>query len=82
MRLSVHTAPSAALVVDLTGVTFIGSAGLSTLLAEQLRRAEHDGELVVVANERPVRRAITRVGLSDAITMTASLADALAIART
>jgi anti-anti-sigma factor len=49
-------APRAPVVVDLTGVTFFGSAGLHELLLQHRRAEEHRMQLRVVAAHRTVLR--------------------------
>lgn len=64
------------LVVDLSGVSFLASAGLKLLVAAQ--QASGAGTRVrVVANDRHTFRPIEITGLSEQIAVYPSLADAL-----
>lgn len=64
-------------VVDLTGVTFLGSVGLSVLVEHHQRRQEAGGSLYVAAGNRVVARAIAMTGLSDTLTMFDTLDEAV-----
>lgn len=55
--------PPAPVVVDLTGVTFLASAGLSALAEHGQRYAELGSRLHVVATDRAVVRPIIVTGL-------------------
>lgn len=64
------------LVVDLSGVSFLASAGLKLLVAAQ--QASGDGTRVrVVADDRHTFRPIEMTGISEQIAVYPSLADAL-----
>lgn len=64
------------LVVDLSGVSFLASAGLNLLVAAQ--QASGDGTRVrVVANDPRTFRPIEITGLSEQIAVFPSLAEAL-----
>lgn len=52
-----------AVLLDLTGVGFLGSAGLSELVAAKERAAERDVTLLLVANSRVVLRPLEVTGL-------------------
>lgn len=56
--------PPAPVVVDLTGVEFLGSAGLNELLAQHNRADEQSTPLRIVATQRPVLRLIEVAGLN------------------
>ena len=58
--------PPAPVLLDLTGVTFIGSAGLSVLLDHQERCAELGTRLRVVGG-REVIRVVTVTGLAQTL---------------
>jgi anti-anti-sigma factor len=60
----VATAPSR-VVIDLTGVTFIGSAGLALLVEQHAKCAERNVVLVVVASGSVVPRAIQVTALDQ-----------------
>jgi anti-sigma B factor antagonist len=69
------------LVLDLTEVRFLGSAGLRTLLDSAAEAARHDGYQplrVVVDENRPVIRPIEIVGLDNVLALYHSVGDALA----
>jgi anti-sigma B factor antagonist len=54
-------------LLDLSGVDFLGSAGLSVMV-EAARRADgSQGRLAVLVTHRPVRRAIEVTGLDAAL---------------
>jgi anti-sigma B factor antagonist len=59
--------PPAPVVVDLTGVTFLASAGLSALAEYGRRYAELGSQLRVVATDRAVVRPITMTGLRECL---------------
>jgi len=69
------------LVLDLTQVRFLGSAGLRTLLdsaAEAVTHRGHEPLRVVVDENRPVVRPIEIVGLDNVLALYHSVSDALA----
>lgn len=69
------------LVLDLTEVQFLGSAGLRTLLDSAAEAMHHDGYQplrVVVDENRPVIRPIEIVGLDNVLALYHSVNDALA----
>ncbi len=55
--------PPAPVVVDLTGVTFLGAAGLSVLVDHHERCAALGSALLIVPGSKAVRRAMTVTGL-------------------
>ena len=55
--------PPAPVVLDLTGVTFMASAGLSVLVAHHRRCADLGSRLAIVANSRAVTRPVKLTGL-------------------
>jgi anti-sigma B factor antagonist len=70
--------PPAPLVLDLTGVTFMGSCGLELLMRHEARcRVAGRTLRVVVANNRAVLRPLSLTGLTTAVTLVDTLADAL-----
>lgn len=71
-------AGAGACVVDLTEVTFLGSAGLTALL-DGTREAEHRQEplRIVVDANRPVIRPIEITGLDDVLSLYHSVDEAL-----
>lgn len=67
-------------ILDLTGVTFLSSAGLSLLIKTDRRMRDAGGSLFVVAGNRLVTRAITRTGLADVLTLFGTPDEAVAAA--
>jgi anti-sigma B factor antagonist len=65
------------LVVDLSGVDFLASAGLSALV-DGHRKAGEGGRFRVVAAGPATRRVLELTGLTDQLAVFASRADALA----
>jgi anti-sigma B factor antagonist len=70
----------AAVVVDLTGVTFLASSGLAVLIHAARRATESGGRLHVVAATRAVSRPITVTGADALFDTHADLHSALAAA--
>lgn len=66
--------PPAPVVLDLEAVSFIGSAGLNTLIVHHLRCAELGSRLVVVAGHW-VTRVLSLSGLDEVISVTPAGAD-------
>jgi anti-sigma B factor antagonist len=66
------------LVLELTGVTFMGSSGLELLMKHGERCRAAGRTMLVVANSRAVLRPISLTGLTTAVTLVSTLADALA----
>lgn len=64
-------------VVDLTDVTFLASAGLQVLLEHERRCRETNIHLSVVVSNRSVARTIVLTGLTEVLAVRASLAEAL-----
>jgi anti-anti-sigma factor len=76
-RLSAELADSGQagqVVVDLTGVSFLGSAGVAVLV----ERHRHGGHVRIVAGNPTVRRTLERTGLLAALPVFDTLDDALA----
>jgi len=65
----------AMLVVDLDGLTFLGSRGLSALV--EVNKVAGPGVMRVVAGSRPSRRAIEITGLDHVLTICATVDEAL-----
>jgi len=61
-----------ALVLDLSGVRFLGSAGLAVLVEAQRWADAHDVALRLIANTRAVTRPLEVTGLIDLFTLGAS----------
>jgi anti-sigma B factor antagonist len=68
----------AALVLDLTGVTFFASAGLHVLVDAQHDAAAAGLTLLVVANSRIVLRPMQITGVDQLVTVVGSVDQALA----
>jgi anti-sigma B factor antagonist len=62
-------------IVDLTGVDFLGSAGLSVLVEAARRAMDAGSGLVIVAGNHPVLHAIEVTGLDAVLTVVSTLAD-------
>jgi anti-sigma B factor antagonist len=73
-----QVAPPGPLVVDLTGVTFMASVGLGTLVEHSRLCRDADVELRVVAGNRTVLRAISLTGLDELLSVLTTLSEALA----
>jgi anti-sigma B factor antagonist len=52
-------------VVDLSAVSFLGSAGIGVLIGQRNRLTEAEGDLVLRSPEGMVRQALEAVGLED-----------------
>jgi len=75
--LNVHLVAAQRVVLDLDGVQFMGSAGLS-VLAKANELALRDGrELRLVCNSRSANRALEVTGLRDQFTFFDNVSDAL-----
>lgn len=68
----------AVLVVDLSGVRFLGSTGLTTLALTQRAAQERDVDLRVVANSRATLRPLHITGMRESLAIYASHTEALA----
>ncbi|MEU3643537.1 STAS domain-containing protein [Lentzea sp. NPDC034063] len=66
-----------AIVVDLGGVKFLGSAGLEALVLGQQRASNAGVEFVVVASSRAALRPIEATGLDAVFTILGSMDEAL-----
>jgi anti-sigma B factor antagonist len=77
---ALRSAAARRVVVDLLGVTFLASAGL-TALTEAAQHAEQRREplRIVVDHHRPVVRPIQITGLDDVLTLCHDLAEALTV---
>ncbi|WP_379628915.1 STAS domain-containing protein [Pseudonocardia sp. GCM10023141] len=77
-RVDDETPDGAPLIIDLTEVTFLGSAGLHALV-EVTRAAQRRREplRIVVDHARPVIRPIEMTGLDDLLALHHTLDDAL-----
>ncbi|RBM13839.1 anti-anti-sigma factor [Prauserella sp. PE36] len=73
--------PPEPLVVDLSGVAFIGSCGLTLLLRLHDTAESKGSSLHIVAGQRAVTRPIEVVGLNDTLRLYSTVEDALAHSR-
>lgn len=62
--------PPAPVVLDLSGLTFLSSAGLSLLLEHDRRCAELGSRLEIVPGGRAVTRPLEATGLDEILTIT------------
>ncbi|QUQ66689.1 STAS domain-containing protein [Kutzneria sp. CA-103260] len=67
----------AVLVIDLSGVSFLGSAGLAVLVEAAHEAERQQVELRVVATGRTVRRPLEITGLNEVLTTFPSRDDAV-----
>ncbi|MEO6082345.1 MAG: STAS domain-containing protein [Umezawaea sp.] len=68
--------PKGALVVDLTGVTYFGSFGLSAVVIAHHRCQERRGTFLVVADDQLVLRPLRTSGLDRVFTIVRSTDEA------
>lgn len=68
--------PPAPVLLDLSGVTYLSSAGVATLVLHTQRYAELGGRLCVVADQPAVLRPITLTGADAAIDVVPTLDEA------
>ncbi|NIH78865.1 STAS domain-containing protein [Amycolatopsis viridis] len=73
-----ETQPPGPVVVDLSGVSFLGSIGLSMLVNAQQKCQEKSVELRVVATSRAVLRPLQVTRLDEQLHITSSLEEAVA----
>ena len=66
------------LVLDLSGVTFLGSAGLAEIVSASQAGADWGAKMLLVATNRAVVRPLEVTGLSSLFTLYASVDAALA----
>jgi anti-sigma B factor antagonist len=64
-------------VVDLDGVQFLGSAGLSVLVEANELASRQDGDLRLVCSSRPANRALEVTGLRQHFTFVGNVPEAL-----
>ncbi|MFD4639225.1 STAS domain-containing protein [Lentzea sp. NPDC058436] len=64
-------------VVDMTGVTFLGSAGLAVLVEAAKLAQQQDATLKVVATARAVTRPLEATGLGEVFNLHQSVDSAL-----
>jgi anti-sigma B factor antagonist len=66
-------------VVDMTGVTFLGSAGLAVLVEAARLAPQHSATLKVVATARAVTRPLEATGLGEVFSVHESVDAALSV---
>ena len=66
-----------AVLIDLSGVDFLGSAGLSVLVDAARRAADGGSAMVIVAETHPVVHALAVTGLDSVLTIVPTTAQAL-----
>ncbi len=69
--------PPAPVLLDLTGITYLSSAGVATLVIHAQRCADLESRLCVVADQPAVLRPITLTGADNAIDVVPTLDTAL-----
>jgi anti-sigma B factor antagonist len=65
-------------VVDLEGVEFMDSTGLSALVTGLMRTSENGGDMAVVCTRPQVLRLLALTGLDQVLKVHSSVADAVA----
>lgn len=75
MAARLDSAP-AALVVDLTGVTFVGAVGVAALIAANTRAGQLGTVFAVVADSRPVLRPLQVTGVDRLLVVCPTLTEA------
>jgi anti-anti-sigma factor len=69
------------IVVDLSAVGFMASAGIGVLMGVRRVLADAGGLLVLAAPHREVAQVLSMTGVGDVVPVTASVADAVALTR-
>jgi anti-sigma B factor antagonist len=69
--------PPAPVLLDLTGITYLSSAGVATLVTHARRCAELRSRLGVVADQPAVLRPITLTGADDIVDVARTVEDAM-----
>jgi anti-sigma B factor antagonist len=78
VRAAIDRTAGQACIVDLTAVTFLGSAGLTALVdAANVSEARREPLPIVVDSNRPVIRPIVVTGLDDVLTLYHTVEEAL-----
>lgn len=75
-RVLEHLGDPAHVVLDLSGIPFIDSAGLGALVGGIRRTRELGGDVVVCCNRPSVRRLLHNTGLDEIVTITTTPQDA------
>ena len=76
-RLETHMISDCPLLLDLSAVDFLSSAGLSMFVALQRRLVEQGGQLVLVSISEPVKNTLSWVGAVDFIPIETDLSAGL-----
>ena len=71
-------APGSRLLIDMSGVTFLDSAGLGALVGTIRRSREFGGDVAVTCNRHVLVRLLSTVGLDRVVTITDNVEDAMA----
>lgn len=71
-------ASSPRLVIDMSGVPFVDSAGLGALIGGIRRTREQGGDVVVACNRPSLVRTLRTTGFDRIVTMTETVAEAAA----
>ena len=74
-------ASAGAVVIDLTGVTFMDSTALATLVSFERELAARGGRLALACPEGPARLLLDVTGLAEQVALYATRAEAEAAAR-
>lgn len=69
--------PPAPVLLDLTGITYLSSAGIATLVIHTQRCADRESRLRVIANQTAVLRPVTLSGADDVLDIAPTLAEAI-----
>lgn len=72
-----HEAPDEPLVLDMSGISFIGSAGISVLVEHHQRSKHTNHDLRIVLGDSVVTRALQRTGLLEFLPVHVAMSDAL-----
>ena len=73
-----HLATCPRLVIDLSAVPFVDSAGLGALVGAIRRVREHGGDVVVACSRRTLGRLLRMTGFEGIVTVTETVGEALA----
>lgn len=69
--------PGARVCLDLSALRFLDSSGLAAIIRAHTAIGEHDGHLVVVCVDGPIRRVFETTGLTELLVLSSSRASAL-----
>ena len=72
-----HSDESGTLIVDMSGVTYIDSAGLGSLIAAYLGREREERKLVLTSVNERVKTVMAVSGVQELFEMYPSIADAV-----